>query len=279
MVSRKALWRWGCALAVIGVIFAAPRPFRVYPSLELYDEVPLPEDHAERTELILGRLMYPPHPNAPWRFGRRGAGDWLQGATSWTVDYPRGDRHFAQVLRRLTRIHVRSAEQPINLDDGDDVFHWPWLYVNLPGNWRLTDAQAKKLRDYLLRGGFLMADNFFGTEEWNIFEESLQRVFPDRDVEEIDDYDQIFQTVYNLSQRTQIPGWWALRNGRMYRADGSVAHWRGIRDDHNRLMVAISFNSDIGDSWEWADDPRYPEHYSALGLRIGVNYAIYAMTH
>jgi hypothetical protein len=65
----------------------------------------------------------------------------------------------------------------------------------------------------------------------------------------------------------------------MYRADGAVAHWRGIRDDRNRVMVAISFNSDIGDSWEWADDPRYPEHYSALGLRIGVNYAIYAMTH
>jgi hypothetical protein len=279
MLTRKALWRTGCALALIGAVFAAPRPFRVYPSLELYDEVPLPEDYAERTEVTLGRLMYPPHPEAPWRFGRRGHGDWLTGATSWTVDYPRGDRHFAQILRRLTRVHIRSAEQPINLDDGDDVFHWPWLYVNLPGNWRLTEPQAAKLREYLLRGGFLMADNFFGTEEWRIFQESLERVFPDRPVEELDDYDPIFHTVYNLSKRTQIPGWWALRNGRMYRADGAVAHWRGIRDDRNRVMVAISFNSDIGDSWEWADDPKYPEHYSALGLRIGVNYMIYALTH
>ena len=56
-------------------------------------------------------------------------------------------------------------------------------------------------------------------------------------------------------------------------------HWRGIYDDQGRVMVAMSFNSDIGDSWEWADDPRYPEKYSALGIRIGVNYVIYAMTH
>jgi hypothetical protein len=280
MRFRNLHWRLACSLAVAVVIYAAPRPFRVYPSHELHDEVPLPPDFEEKTELVLGRLMYAPHPHAPFPIGRRrGPGAWLMGATSWTVDYPRGDRHFAQVLRRLTRIHVRSVEQPINLDDGDDVFHWPWLYVNLPGNWKLTDEQAKKLREYLLRGGFLMVDNFFGTPEWEIFIESFRRVFPDREIEDLDDNDQIFHTVYGLAERRQIPGWWALRSGRMYRFDGAVAHWRGVRDDHNRLMVAISFNSDIGDSWEWADDPRYPEHYSALGLRLGVNYAVYAMTH
>jgi hypothetical protein len=206
-------------------------------------------------------------------------GDWLTGATSWTVDYPRGDRHFASILRRLTRIHVRSAEQPINLDDDDDVYHWPWLYVNLPGNWKLTESQAVKLRDFLLRGGFLMVDNFFGTEEWEIFVESMNRVFPDREIEDLEDDDPIFHNVFDLSKRVQIPGWWALRRGQMYRADGAIARWRGIRDARNRLMVVISFNSDIGDSWEWADDHRYPEHYSALGLRLGINYAIYSMTH
>jgi hypothetical protein len=122
-------------------------------------------------------------------------------------------------------------------------------------------------------------DNFFGTAEWNIFEESMHRVFPDREIEELDDPDAIFHTVYSLVNRTQIPGWWALRSGRMYRADGAIARWRGIRDDKNRLVVAISFNSDLGDSWEWADDPRYPEHYSAQGMRLGVNYMIYALTH
>jgi hypothetical protein len=221
--------------------------------------------------------MYTPHPYA--RFGRQGGGHWLVGSTSWTVDYPRGDRHFAEILRRLTRVHTRTAEQPINLDDGDDVYHYPWLYVNLPGSWLLTESQAAKLRDYLLRGGFLMADNFFGPAEWDIFLESMQKVFPDREIEDLPPEEQIFHTVYDLSKRMQIPGWWALRNGRMNRDGGTVDYWRGIRDDRGRLMVAISFNSDVGDSWEWADDHRYPEQYSALGLRLGVNYVVYAMTH
>jgi hypothetical protein len=96
---------------------------------------------------------------------------------------------------------------------------------------------------------------------------------------EIDDRDAIFHTIYNLDDRYQIPGEWALARGTTYRNDGQIARWRGIYDDRNRVMVAISFNSDIGDSWEWADDPRYPEKYSALGIRIGVNYVVYSMTH
>lgn len=275
-ISRKLAWL-ATGLALGGSLLAFQREFRVYFSLERYDDVPLPSDYREKTEMVLGRLMYPPHPHA--LFGRRGRGDWLQGGTGWTVDYPRGDRHFAQILRRLTRIHVRSAEQPVNLDDGDDVYHWPWMYVNLPGSWLLTESQAEKLRDFLLRGGFLMADNFWGEEEWLIFEESMRRVFPDRPIEEIDDEDAIFHSVFNLSQRVQIPGWYALRRGETYRSGGVTPYWRGIRDAKNRLMVAISFNSDIGDSWEWADDPKYPEHYSAIGMRLGVNYTVYAMTH
>ena len=112
--------------------------------------------------------------------------DWREGGTSWTQDYPRADRHFAAALRRLTRVNVRSVEQPVNLDDGDDVYNWPWLCAGEMGDWKLTDAQAKKLREYLLRGGFLMLDDFWGTEEWDRFEESMQLVFPDRPIVEIE---------------------------------------------------------------------------------------------
>ena len=102
----------------------------------------------------------------------------------WTQDYPRADRHFSQAIRRLTRIHVRSVEQPVNLDDGDDVYNWPWLYAVQVGHWNLTDAQAKKLREYLLRGGFFMCDDFWGEEQWVVFNESMNRVFPDRPIVE-----------------------------------------------------------------------------------------------
>jgi Domain of unknown function (DUF4159) len=282
MKSKTSLWRIGCGLALIGAAFAFQRPFRVYTSMEPYDDVPLPVDYQEKSEWVFGRLMYPQHPDALFRrYSRRSAGaaDWREGNTSWTQDYPRADRHFAQALRRLTRIHARSVEQPVNLDDGDDVYYYPWLCAGEMGDWKLTDAQAKTLREYLLRGGFLMLDDFWGTEEYMRFQESMKRVFPDRPVVEIDDKDSIFHTVYDLDKRYQIPGEWALRRGTTYRNDGETAYWRGIYDDKGRLMVAMSFNSDIGDSWEWADEPQYPEKYSALGIRIGVNYVIYSMTH
>ena len=110
--------------------------------------------------------------------------------------------------------------------------------------------------------------------------ESMSIIFPDRPIVEIDDKDPIFHIVYDLDDRYQIPGQWALRaRHELYRNDGAIPHWRGIYDDKGRLMVAMSFNSDIGDSWEWADSPRYPEKYSALGIRIGVNDVVYALTH
>lgn len=280
MSVRCALWLLIAGIGFVTTLFALQRPFRVYPSMEPYDKVELPADFQEHTEWVFARLMYPQHPNA--RFGRRRWGssfDWTEGGTSWTQDYPRADRHFAQALRRLTRVHVRSVEQPVNLDDGDDVFNWPWLCAGEMGDWKLTDSQVKKLRDYLLRGGFLMLDDFWGTEEWERFEESMKLVFPDRAIVEIDDADSLFHTVYDLNERYQIPGEWALRRGGTYRNDGEVPHWMGIYDDHGRVMVAMSFNSDVGDSWEWADDPSYPEKYSALGIRIGVNYVIYSLTH
>lgn len=281
MGFREKLWRFAAGALVLASLYAFQRPFRLYPSLEPYDEVAMPPDWQEKSEWVFARLMYPQHPFA--RFGRRfrfyGSSNWSEGGTSWTQDYPRADRHFAAALRRLTRIHARSVEQPVNLDDGDDVFNWPWLNAGEMGDWKLTDLQAKALREYLLRGGFLMLDDFWGTEEWDRFEESMKLVFPDRPIVEIEDADAIFHTVYDLDDRYQVPGQWALRRGTTYRNDGAVAHWKGIYDDHDRVMVAMSFNSDIGDSWEWADDPMYPEKYSALGIRIGVNYVVYAMTH
>lgn len=281
MLSRKALCRIGCSLLVLTTLYGFQQPFRVYPSMEPWDDVDLPSDYQDKSEWVFARLMYPPHPNAMFaRYSRRGGmADWRQGGTSWTQDYPRADRHFIQAVRRLTRVNARSVEQPVNLDDGDDVYNWPWLCAGEMGDWLLTDAQAHKLRDYLLRGGFLVLDDFWGTEEWDRFMESMSRVFPDRPIVDIDDQDTIFHAVYDVSEKYQIPGQWALRRGTTYRKDGSVPRWRGIYDDHQRLMVAMSFNSDMGDSWEWADDPGYPEKYSALGIRLGVNYVVYALSH
>src|SRR5712691_8356467 len=242
----KGVWPVAVATALLGSVLAFQQPFREYPAVE-YNNFPLPQDYQEKTEWAFARLMYPPAPTARYA-RRRSAGSWTQGMSSWTQDYPRADRHFAQALRRLTRIHVRSVEQPINLDDEDDVYNWPWLAAGEMGDWKLTEAQADKLRDYLLRGGFLMLDDFWGTEEWNRFVESMNLVFPDRPIVEIENSDAIFHAVYDLDDRYQVLGQWSLggrgRGFMSQRAEGTKAHWLGIYDDHRRLMVAMSFNSD-----------------------------------
>ncbi len=276
MGPRKLLFLLFGGLLILSGTFAFQRPFREYPGVE-HEDYPLPPDYQEKTEWAFARLMYPPI-GGGWGW-RRYRQDWINGSSNWTIDYPASDRHFSLALRRLTRVHARSVEQPVNLDDGDDVYHWPWLYGVEVGHWNLTDAQAKTLREYLLRGGFFMCDDFHGTREWEVFIASMSRVFPDRPIVEIENSDQIFHTIFDLDDRYQVPGAQFLRSGQMYEFDGYTPHWRGIYDDKGRLMVAICFDMDLGDSWEWADDPRYPEKFSALGIRIGVNYVIYAMTH
>ena len=124
-----------------------------------------------------------------------------------------------------------------------------------------------------------MCDDFHGTQEWAVFVASMSRVFPDRPIVEIPNPDPIFHTVFDLDDRYQVPGAQYLYSGRVYEKDGTVPHWRGIYDDKGRLMAAMTFNMDLGDSWEHADNPQYPQRFSALGLRIGVNYITYAMTH
>lgn len=276
MRSRTIVSSVACGLILLTGLYAFQKPFREYPGRE-YENFPVPPDFQEKSEWVFARLMYPSI-RGGYR-SRRGGGDWTQGGTDWTTDYPRSDRHLSAALRRLTRVSARSVEQPVNLDDGEEVYNWPWLYGVEVGHWNLTDEQCAKMRDFLLRGGFFMCDDFHGTQEWEVFTASMNRVFPDRPIVEIDNADPIFHTLYDLEGRFQVPGQQFLYSGRIYEKDGYQPRWRGVYDDKNRLMVAICHNMDLGDSWEHADNPEYPEKYSSLGMRIGVNYIIYSMTH
>lgn len=232
-------------------------------------EAELPADFQRPSEFVLGRLTYP------------SAGAGRGRGASWTVDYPRGDRTFAVALRRLTRVDVRSVEQPVDPDDGNDIYFWPYLHAGMPVSWNFSDAQARKIRDYLMRGGFLICDSFFGSQEWTGFTKGIVQIFPDREIEDIPASDPIFHTAFDLSEKYQVGNYRSLQgSGRSYRSnDGALPQWRGIRDDHGRVVIAINFNNDLGDSWQHADNPLYPEKYSHLGIRLGVNYVIYALTH
>ena len=276
---RKTAFLTATALMLVAGAAWAEREFRVLRGFEAHaDYTDLPTDWREPAGFVVARLMYPPGWGGGFGFGR--GGNWRSGGTTWAVDYPKGDRYYASILRRLTTIDVRSVEQPVNLEDGDDVFDWPFLIVGLAGSWNLDDEMVTKLRDYLERGGFLFADSFFGSQQWEGFVEGMSRVFPDRDIVDLPNDHPLFHTVYDLSNRKQVPNMNnLLAGGPGYLSDGAVPLWRGILDDDGRVMVAIAFNNDISDSFQWADDPDYPADAATMGLRLGVNFAVYALTH
>jgi hypothetical protein len=212
----------GAALATAGALAAFQKPFRTYRAAEYAEDLPLPADYQKPADFVLGRLMYP----SSGGMRGRGGGNWLQGGTNWTIDYPKGDRFFASALRRLTLIDVRSVEQPVNPDDGDDIFYWPYLHVAMPGSWNLTDAQAKKIAEYLDRGGFMLCDSYFGTTEWQSFEVGLRKIVAARDVEDLTLQDGVFHTAYEIKELYQVANWRSMAGGKTYRGDGAVPYFR-----------------------------------------------------
>ena len=248
-----------------------PREFREYPGYE-YNNFPVPSDYLDKHEWTRARLKYHSFMNV------HGVPD---GYNRWTVDYPRSDRHLLEGVRRLTRIDTKSVEQPVDLDGEDDVYNWPFMYAVEVGYWNLSDAEAKQLREYLLRGGFFMCDDFHGTVEWENFMAGMKKVFPDRPVVDLDNKDPIFHVLYDLENRFQVPGmqYVVYPQHHLYEYDGYVARWEGIYDDKGRVMVAICHNMDLGDAWENSDDPIYPEKFSSLAYRLAMNYFIYDLSH
>lgn len=252
-------------ICVLAAAVWAQRGYRYRRGADEEDNpAPFPADGNEKTEFVFGRLRY------------QGGRGWGWG--SWATDYPKADRQFLQGLRRLTRIHTRSVEQVVDIDS-DEMFNVPWLYAVEVAYWRINDKQAKRVRDFLDRGGFLMVDDFHGTEQWELFMETLRKIYPESAVVDIEDKDHVFHIVYDLDQRFQVPGIHVVRSGRTYEQDGYEPRWRAVYDAKNRVSVAICHNMDLGDAWEWADYPAYPEQSASMAYRVAVNYILYSMTH
>src|ERR1700735_4646366 len=148
-------------------------------------------------------------------------------------------------MHRLARIHGRPPEQ-VGGPASDEIFNYPCMYAVQVQMWSFTDAEAKRLREYLLKGGFLMVDDFHGTQDWEDFMRGMRQVFPDRPVEDLQDKDEIFHVLYDMDDRFQVPGEQYIRTGRTYEKDGYVAKWRAICDDHGRMGVAVWHNTTRG---------------------------------
>lgn len=200
---------------------------------------------------------------------------------SWATDYPKADRQFVIVLdQTLDLLDVAPGENAVRLDD-PDLRRFPFLYMLEVGYMSLTEDEVRGLRSYLRAGGFLLVDDFWGPYEWRNFEEQMRRVLPERPIEELSLDHPIFHSYYDIDEIVQVPNVGNARSGiRTHEGPGSeVPHVRGIFDEQGRLMVAINWNTDLGDAWEWSERPAYPFKYSNYAYKVAVNFIIYAMTH
>lgn len=222
-------------------------------------------------ELHIARLMFRPNLSNTWDPGR----PW------WAIDWPDAEMHFTDGVSRYTTIDIAPDSRHIGLDS-DAIFDFPWLFAQQVGRWHLSDDETGRLRQYLLRGGFLVADDFHGPQQWQVFAQAIDRALYEYDIVDIPAGDELLHVLYELEQRSQIPGRRHLYHdgaGIGVQMPHSPPRWRGIYDANQRLMVAINFNMDMGDAWEHADDPVYPLPMTSLAYRFGINYLLYAMTH
>jgi hypothetical protein len=199
---------------------------------------------------------------------------------NWYTDYPTGDRNLVRILQRQTTIDIAPSSRAIPIQN-PDLFNYPMVYSSEGGQMVLDARDAGTLREYLVRGGFWMIDDFWGSFEWKNFEHEMRKVFPDRPIKEIPLNHPVFHSFYHIDEKMQVPniGYAYCGGCPTYEQDGHEPYVRGIFDPGGRLLVLINFNTDLMDASEWADDPQYPSKFSAYAYKIFTNAVIYAMSH
>jgi len=243
------------------------------------DRTPSPRDFLDEVPLRPGLDAPDEHHEFTFARAAYSGSSWGWGWGSWSTDYPKADRQFLIGVKRLTRIDAYAGEHAVRLDD-PELLHYPFLYAVEVGRMGLTEEEVLGLRRYLAAGGFLLVDDFWGSWEWSVFEAEIHRVLPGRPIVDLPLDHPVFHTVYNIDEVLQVPN---VRNGMMggpyWERDGYTPFCRGIFDEDGRLVVMINWNSDLGDAWEWAENPYYPLDRSTFAYQLGINAIVFAMTH
>ncbi len=209
------------------------------------------------------------------------------GWDKWRIDYPDAELNFSYRLQQLTSLHVNPDGRILRLTD-PELFNFPFIYIVEPGQLVFSKHEVSALRRYLLNGGFLMVDDFWGDYEWNNFYREIKRVFPHREPKELPLEHPIFHCVYDLKERPQIPAFGMARQGPGGQIitwergpDTRQVHYQSLFDDNGRMMAIICHNTDLGDGWEREGiDPWYFKEFSEKkAYPLGINIVFYAMTH
>ena len=203
-----------------------------------------------------------------------------RGRPAWSTDYPKADMIFLSFIDRLLgQLDAYEEPHPIRFDD-PDLRRFPFVYALEVGRMDLTPAEITAMHDYLMAGGFLVIDDFWGSDEWANFEYQMGLILPGYEIIDLPLQHPIFSSFYDIEEILQVPN---VRNGRWggstSEKDGFVPMVKGILHANGELMVVINWNTDLGDAWEWADDPYYPLKFSTYAYEMGVNMIIYGMSH
>jgi len=214
-----------------------------------------------------------------------------QGGQGWSTDYPGADNNFSVRLAELTRVHVKLNEDRIpnygvvSLTD-QLLFKCPVLFMEDVGTLEFTEAEVLALRAYFLKGGFLWVDDYWGSVAWDRWSQQISRVLsPDQfPIVDVPLSHPVMHTLYDVKDYLQVPSiqFWYRNGGSTSErgSDSAQVHYRGIQDKSGRLMVFMTHNTDVSDTWEReGESQEYFDLFSPRGYAIGVNVVLYAMTH
>jgi Domain of unknown function (DUF4159) len=228
------------------------------------EDLPTPRK-IDRNGFVYARLRY--HVVPWWREATR--------EIPWHHDYPDGDTMFPTSLERLTLTHTDGESYQIVDVDSKDLFQYPFVYLSEPGYLDLLPADAANLREYLERGGFVLVDDFRGNGSDNSEFENLirqfKKVYPDRDIVPLDSKHEIFHTFFDIDPKNMLPPYRMWNSGEV--------QFLGLSDPKGRLEVMVDFNNDMSEYWQALDVGQCSIHEAGLAVQLGINYALYALTH
>jgi uncharacterized protein DUF4159 len=233
----------------------------------------------------LASVVSPQIPNAPYdgrfsfvRISFETAGGGLRGfgrgggrQPPWAHDYPRAERNFMRILTETTNIRPYMDGGRVFSTDDPELTKYPLAYISEPGFWNPSEEEVVGLRAYLEKGGFLIADDFRGSD-WNNFEAQMRRVIPGSRFQELDESHDIFDSFFRIENLAAI----------LSPTYGTTPIYMGLHEENDptkRLMVIANYNNDIGEYWEFSDVGWYPIDLSNEAYKLGVNYLVYALTH
>lgn len=248
------------------------------------------ENHSTETPNWTNAAGFTPDTFTFARIRYSSGGRYGYGRGGWETDFPDSDLNLSYRLQQMTSLKVDPNGRVLNLED-KDLFDFPWIYMVEPGSLNFEESELPILRKYLLNGGFLMADDFWGEYQWTNFERQMKRVFPERQLVELPMDHPVFQMVFPLkgpknklqvpNVRTGIESQWSGITWEYHGEECIDVHIKAITDDKGRMMVIASHNTDNGDGWEREGESDYYFHRFSenIAFPMGINIIVYAMTH